>query len=58
MDKSKYDKPDMPCLECAKMFDDCKCDYFNIGSTEKYEKQVAKIAWGRVQTTPSPKESE
>ena len=36
-------KKQLPCLECGKLFDDCQCDYFNIGSSEKYEKQVMKM---------------
>jgi hypothetical protein len=50
MDKSKYDKPEAPCLECGKMFDDCQCDYFNIGSTAKYEKLAEKMVFGRNKT--------
>ncbi|KKL21517.1 hypothetical protein LCGC14_2444630, partial [marine sediment metagenome] len=34
----KQEKPIEPCIECGELFDDCNCDYFNIGSAEKYEK--------------------
>lgn len=52
MDKSKHDKPTEPCLECGEYFDDCECDYFNIGSAEKYEKQAAKMFRERAQQEP------
>ena len=39
---NKWDIPEGPCLECGKNYSHCICEYFNIGSTEKYERTLER----------------